>query len=205
MSRLKTFITGLPWLKAWVHRILIPKGEARPRVFTKLFINPWFHKLGKGSRIASSVRRDLFPFNRFELGNGSAIEDFATLNNGVGDLKIGNHTRIGISNVLIAPVEVGNNCILAQNIVISGLNHGYQNPGIPIKDQPVETKPVVIEDECWIGANVSIAAGVRIGKHAVVGAGSAVTKPVPPYHVAVGNPARLIKKYDFTQQKWIRL
>lgn len=202
---LKSYITGSAQLKAFVHWVLIPKGAARPRKLTSLFINPWFHKRGEHAKIASSARRDLFPFNRFELGKGSVVEDFATLNNGVGDLCIGSHTRIGISNVLIGPINIGDNCILAQNIVISGLNHGYENPDVPIKDQPVSTKPIVIEDECWIGANVSIAAGVSIGKHSVVGAGSVVTKSIPAFHLAVGNPAKLIKKYDFEQQKWIKL
>jgi acetyltransferase-like isoleucine patch superfamily enzyme len=205
MSTLKAYITQSPSLKAWVHWLLIPKGEAKPRWITRWFVNPFFHRKQQGASIARSARVDLFPFNKFAMGSGSRVEDFATLNNGVGDLSIGKNTRIGISNVLIAPVSVGSNCILAQNIVISGLNHGYENPDIPIKDQPVDTKPVVIEDDCWIGANVSIAAGVTIGKHSVVGAGSVVTKSIPPYHVAVGNPARLIKAYDFSNQKWIRL
>ncbi|ACF12852.1 putative acetyl transferase [Chloroherpeton thalassium ATCC 35110] len=205
MSGLKSLLDGKPWLKNTVHRLLIPKGQARPRWTTRVFINPWVHRRGRGAKVAGSARLDLFPFNRFELGAGSTVEDFVTLNNGVGDLCIGDNTRIGISNVLIAPVRIGNNCILAQNIVISGLNHGYENPDLPIKDQPVSKKEIVIEDDCWIGANVSIAAGVTVGKHAVVGAGSVVTKSVPPFHIAVGNPAKVIKKYDFAEKKWVKV
>ncbi|WP_281169845.1 acyltransferase [Flexithrix dorotheae] len=123
----------------------------------------------------------------------------------MGDLIIGNNSRVGIGNVLIGPVEIGNNCILAQNIVISGLNHGYEDPLIPIKDQPVMTKPISIKNDCWIGANVCITAGVEIGEHSIIGAGSVVTKSIPPFHVAVGNPAKLVKKYDFEARTWVKI
>jgi acetyltransferase-like isoleucine patch superfamily enzyme len=54
----------------------------------------------------------------------------------------------------------------------------------------------------WIGANAVITAGVTIGKHSIIAAGAVVTKNIPPYSVAVGNPARVIKQYNFTSQKW---
>ena len=184
---------------------MIPTGGKRPRRFVKWWVNPFFHHFGKNAHICSTVRQDLFPFNRFALGSGSTVEDFATLNNGVGDLLIGDRSRIGIGNVLIGPIKIGNDCILAQNIVISALNHGYEAIDLPIKDQPVTTRQIELEDECWIGANVSITAGVSIGKHSVVGAGSVVTKSVPPYHIAVGNPARLVKKYDFEKKEWVKI
>lgn len=201
---LKEIINSSLIVKRMVHRMLIPKGEATPRWFVNLLVNPFFHKKARTSKIRLSVRKDLFPFNRFLLGKKSVIESYSTLNNGVGDVVIGENTRVGISNVIIGPVTIGNNCILAQNIVISGLNHGYEDPDIPIKDQKVTTKSIVIEDDCWIGANVAIAAGVTIGKHSVIGAGSIVTKSIPPYHIAVGNPAKLIKKFDVDKKEWIK-
>jgi acetyltransferase-like isoleucine patch superfamily enzyme len=63
----------------------------------------------------------------------------------------------------------------------------------------------VIEDECWIAANTVITAGVTIGKHSVIAAGAVVTKNIPPYSIAVGNPAKVIKKYDFDKKEWIRV
>jgi acetyltransferase-like isoleucine patch superfamily enzyme len=95
--------------------------------------------------------------------------------------------------------------ILAQNIVVSGLNHSYEDISLPPRLQKVSTKPIRIEDNVWIGANAVITAGVTIGKHSVVGAGSVVTKDVPGYCVAVGNPARIIKKYDFERKEWIKV
>jgi acetyltransferase-like isoleucine patch superfamily enzyme len=63
---------------------------------------------------------------------------------------------------------------------------------------------VTIADDVWIGGNVVILAGISIGKHAVIGAGSVVTKDVPPYSVVVGNPAKIVKKYDFNLNAWIK-
>ena len=148
---------------------------------------------------------DVVPFNHFKLGDYSTIEDFCTINNGVGDVIIGNETRIGMSNVVIGPVIIGNHVILAQNIVMSGLNHRYEDINLPISKQNVNTSLIKIEDECWIGANAVITAGVTLGKHSIVAAGSVVTKNIPPYSVAVGNPARVIKQYDFEKRQWVRL
>lgn len=202
---IKDKIKNNPSLKAFVHRMLIPKGEARPRVWVKAFVNPFMHKRGKGSAVRANVRLDVLPFNQFQLGNNSVIESFCTINNGVGDVIIGDNTLIGMSNVIIGPVTVGNNVIFAQNIVASALNHVYTDVNVPIVNQPVVTAPIVIEDDCWIAANSVITAGVTIGKHSVVAGGAVVTKSVPPYSVAAGNPAKIIKKYDFDKQEWVRV
>ena len=146
---------------------------------------------------------DVLPFNKFSLGEASTIEDFCTINNGVGDVVIGNNTLIGMSNVIIGPVNIGNNVIFAQNIVASGLNHEYRDTDLPISRQKILVSPIVIEDDCWIAANAVITAGVTIGKHSVVAAGAVVTKNIPSYAVAAGNPAKVIKKYDFENKEWI--
>lgn len=194
-----------PGLKKIIHWMLIPSGEARPRLWVSCFVNPFIHKRKKGSKIRWRTRLDVLPFNRFELGRNSVIEDFCTINNGVGSVLIGNQTLVGMSNVIIGPVEIGDNVIIAQNVVISGLNHEYKNIHTPISGQPVNTKPIVIEDDSWIAANVVITAGVTIGKHSVIAAGSVVTKSIPPFSVAAGNPAKIIKKYDSQTASWINL
>jgi acetyltransferase-like isoleucine patch superfamily enzyme len=200
---LKDTIKNNPSLKKLVHWLLIPSGEARPRLWVKWFVNPFLHKRGSGSKVRWNTRMDVLPFNNFQLGAGSTIEDFCTINNGVGDVVIGNRTLIGMSNVIIGPVTIGNDVILAQNIVVSGLNHEYRDVSQPIHAQPILTKPVIIEDECWIAANAVITAGVTIGKHSVVAAGAVVTKDVPPYSVAAGNPAKVIKRYDEGTKEWV--
>lgn len=191
MTGIKERLNNHPALKKLVHRLLVPAGEARPRMWVKWLVNPFIHL--KQGKIRRNARTDLFPFQAFSLGKGAVVEDFAVLNNGVGELHIGQGSRVGIGSVLIGPVSIGDNCLLAQHVVISGLNHCFADTTRPIKEQGVETAPVTLADGCWIGANASITAGVRIGKNAVVGAGSVVTRDVPDFAVAVGNPARVVK------------
>ncbi len=191
-----------PKLKAFALWLMVPKNQARPRLWVKLFLNPFKHKRGRNSLIRTRTRMDVMPFNDFVLGDDSTIEDFATVNNGVGRVLIGNRTRIGISCVVIGPVTIGDDVMLAQNIVMSGLNHPYEDVSIPISKQKVTTKEIKVEDEVWIGSNAVITAGVTIGKHSVVAAGSVVTKDVPAYSVVVGNPARIIRRYNFETKNW---
>lgn len=198
-------IKSNPFLKNIAHRMLIPENDFRPRLWIRLFVNPFKHKRGKGSIVRSRTRIDVFPFNQFELGERSLIEDFSTINNGVGDVNIGNQSVIGIGCTLIGPVKIGNHVIMAQNIVVSGLNHGYEIIDIPTSEQKTVTSLITIMDDVWIGANCVVTAGVTIGKHAVIGAGSVVTKNVPAYSVSVGNPARVVKLYNFETSKWERI
>jgi len=180
-------------------------GNARPRWWVRWLVTPFVHHRGKNSCIRRSARADIFPFNKFSLGERATIEDFCTVNNGVGDVFIGDHSRIGLGSVLIGPVTIGRQVIVAQNVVLSGLNHTYTDVTVPIRLQKVTTAAVIVEDEVWIGANAVITAGVTIGKHSVVAGGAVVTKSIPPYSVAVGNPARVIKKYDFEKEEWVRV
>lgn len=202
---LKEKIKANKKLKRFVYWALVPPYQARPRKWVSWFLNPFFHKRGTHSVIRKRTRIDVMPFNKFELGDYSTIEDFCTINNAVGDVIIGKGTRIGMSNVLIGPVYIGNNVILAQNIVVSGLNHSYEDIHLPISKQKVSTALIVIEDECWIGANAVITAGVTLGKHSVIAGGSVVTKTTPQFSVVAGNPARVVKQYNFETKQWIRV
>jgi acetyltransferase-like isoleucine patch superfamily enzyme len=202
MKSLLKVVKGNDRLKKLVHWMMIPPGEARPRIWVSLFLNPFFHKKGKNSRIRSRTRLDVLPFNDFEMGDNSIIEDFCTINNGVGAVYIGNRTLVGMSNVIIGPVNIGDDVIIAQNVVISGLNHSYQDVNLPISNQQVITSPVKIGKDSWIAANVVITAGVTVGVHAVIAAGAVVTKDVPDFCVAAGNPAKVIKRYDPKTGLW---
>lgn len=198
-------IKNSPKLKKLALWMMMPGNQARPRLWIKLFVNPIMNKRGKGSIIRRRVRMDVFPYNEFALGKNSTIEDFSTVNNGVGHVHIGDRTRLGMSNVIIGPINIGNDIMFAQNIVCSGLNHVYEDVNIPIADQPVSTSLITIEDEVWIGANAVITAGVTVGKHSVVAGGSVVTKDVPPYSIVGGNPAKLLKQYNKESGEWERI
>ncbi len=200
---LKNYIDERPALKQFIHRLLIPQHQARPRRWVSWFVNPFVHKRHRSSIVRASVRLDVLPFNPFVLGERSIIDDFSVINNGVGSVIIGNNTLVGIGAVLIGPVSIGSNVIMAQHIVLSGLNHSYEDSQRPIRDQPVTMRPIVIDDDCWIGANVTITAGVTVGRHSVVAGGSVVTRDVSAYTVVGGNPARVLKYYDKGSDQWI--
>jgi len=199
---LKEKIKSNDKVKKLVHWSILIPNQTRPRLWIKWFVNPFYHKKGKGSCIRRRTRLDVAPWNKFELGANSTIEDFSAINNGVGAVIIGDRTKIGLSNTIIGPVTIGNDIRLAQNITLSGLNHNYQDVNIPIHVQGVSTSPIVIEDETWIGANVVVLAGVKVGRHSIIAAGSVVTKDIPPFSVAAGNPARVLKKYNPETKIW---
>ena len=201
-TSLKEKIKSNPGLKQFAHRMIMPKGQARPRLWVRLVVNRFIHKRGKGAIVRRYTRLDVFPFNNFTLGAKSIIDDFATINNGMGDVLIGNNVQVGIGNVVIGPVTIGDNVIIAQNVVMSGLNHGYQDIAVPIGMQPCSTAEINIGADSWIGANAVITAGVKIGEHSVVAAGSVVTRNVPPFSIVAGNPARLIKQYNPATKLW---
>lgn len=106
-------------------------------------------------------------------------------------------------------VKIGDNVLLASKIYISDCSHGSyagnvhdSSPeSIPI-DRPLFAKPVLIEDNVWLGEFVSVLPGVTIGTGSIVGANSVVSKSIPPYVIAVGSPAKPIKKYNFTTKLW---
>ena len=202
---LKELIRGHSGLKKFSHWLLFPTNDPRPRPWVNLLLNPFYHSRGRRVRIRRSVRMDVVPFNGLALGDRVIIEDFTVINNGVGDVRIGHDSLIGLSNVIIGPVTIGDRVILAQHVVVSGLNHSYHDPYTAIKDQPIATAPIAIGESCWLGANVVVTAGVTIGRHCIVAAGSVVTKTIPPYSVAVGNPARVIKTYDFSSKAWVKV
>lgn len=104
--------------------------------------------------------------------------------------KIGRRVVIGCNE----GVRIGKNGLIADNVSIRDTDHNFSDPEIPIKDQGITTKPVVIGDDVWIGYGVVVTKGVTIGKGSIVGANSVVTKDIPPYSIAVGVPARVIRE-----------
>ncbi|MEA4915959.1 acyltransferase [Proteiniphilum sp.] len=204
MAKLTERIRQTPRLKKFVLHLMMHPVKTRPRCWLRC-LRFLYMKKGKKSVIYRSVRKDIVPFNTFAMGNYSVIEDYAIINNAVGDIVIGSHTRIGLGNTVIGPITIGDKVNLAQNVIISGLNHHFENIDKAISEQGVSTKPIVIEDDVWIGANSVVLAGIRIGKHVVIGAGSVITKDVPSYSVALGNPARIVKQYDVEKKQWIKV
>lgn len=189
----RTQIKGSPKVKQLLDYLIMNQRDARPRWYIRL-LAPLYQHRGKGSKIYGSVRMDTPPYRRFALGQHSVVESYSCINNAVGDVVIGDHTRIGIHNTIIGPVTIGNHVNLAQGITVTALNHNFDDTTKRIDEQGIATKPVVISDDVWIGANAVILPGVIIGRHAVVAAGAVVTKDVPDNTIVGGVPATIIKK-----------
>ena len=182
-----------PRLKRMVDWLIMNQVETRPRWFIRL-LAPLYQHRGRYAIIHHSVRMDTPPYRKFWLGDYSVVESFACINNAVGDVIIGNHTRIGLHNTIIGPVTIGSHVNLAQGITITALNHNFDDSEKRIDQQGISTKEVVLEDDIWVGANAVILPGVTIGKHAVVAAGAIVTKDVPPHSLVAGVPAKVIRQ-----------
>ena len=181
-----------PKFKKFIDWVIMNQVETRPRWFMRL-LAPLYQHRGKHSVIHRSARMDTPPYRLFSLGNYSVIESFACINNAVGDVIIGDHTRVGLHNTIIGPVDIGNHVNLAQGITVTALNHNFSDTNKRIDEQGVSTNPVTIEDDVWVGANAVILPGVTIGEHCVVAAGAVVTKDVPPHSLVAGVPAKVIK------------
>ena len=155
---------------------------------------PLYQHRGKHAVIHSSVRMDTPPYRQFRLGDYSVVESFSCINNAVGDVVIGDHTRIGLHNTVIGPVTIGSHVNLAQGITITALNHNFSDTQKRIDEQGVNTTPVNIGNDIWIGANAVVLPGVTIGDHSVVAAGAVVTKDVPSHSLVAGVPAKIIRQ-----------
>jgi acetyltransferase-like isoleucine patch superfamily enzyme len=110
-------------------------------------------------------------------------------------ITIGRDCFIGEFNVVRGQggVRIGNDVYTGPMVQIVAVNHVYDDPHRPIREQGVTAEGIVIEDDVWIGANVTVVDGVTIGRGSIIGAGSVVTKDIPPYSIAVGAPAKPIK------------
>lgn len=192
-DEIRNSLKNSPALKRWLDLIIMNQRDARPRWYIRM-LAPLYQKRGRGSKIYGSVRMDTPPYRRFTIGRDSVIESFSCINNAVGDVVIGDKTRIGLHCTIIGPVTIGNNVNLAQGIVVTALNHNFTDCTKRIDEQGISTKEVTIGNDVWIGANATILPGVTIGRHSVVAAGSVVTKDVPDYTVVGGVPARVMKK-----------
>lgn len=191
MERIYNWLKEHPKAKIRVQKI-IENSRIRPRWWIRNFVMPFLIKKGKGAFISNKVRRDLYPYHPFILGVKSIVEQNATLNNAMGQIIIGDHSRIGIGTVVLGETIIGNYVSIGQHCLISGLNHNYEDIDTPIDLQGVYSDPVIIKNDVMIGANSIICAGITIGTHCFISAGSVVRQSVPDYSLVAGNPAKVV-------------
>ena len=149
--------------------------------------------------------------NKISIGKNTTILDGCRLAvYGDGNdpaIIIGDGCYIGFSFSALAvahsPIVIGNNVLFASNVLVTSENHGI-NPesDLPYMNQELTGKKTIIGNGCWIGEKVCILPGVSIGEKTIIGAGAVVTKSIPSYAMAVGNPAKVIKHYNIATNKW---
>jgi acetyltransferase-like isoleucine patch superfamily enzyme len=129
------------------------------------------------------------------IGKNCFIRRGAMLLTYGGNIVLGDYCGVNIYSVLYGHggLLVGDYVQFAAHCVVIPANHGFDSLDMPIWKQPLSKKGISIENDVWVGANVSILDGVQIGQGAVIGAGSVVTKNISPYSVNIGNPAKTIK------------
>ena len=139
--------------------------------FKEFFIKKIFNSCGTNVNIGKGAR----------FGNGKYI-------------KLGNNSGIGMFAKVPNDIVIGEDVMMGVNVTIFGSNHVFERTDIPMRKQGMKKeKPVVIEDDVWIGNNSIIMPGRIIAKGSIIGAGSVVTKDFPAYSIIGGNPARLIR------------
>ncbi len=151
--------------------------------------------IGRGCEICPTAI--FYKGGKIVLGDRCQVRHGVLLMPGRGDgvIEFGNDSTIHPYSVIAGTggVHIGNGVRMSWHVIIMSHNHVFERLDVPIYKQGIETAPVVIEDDVWIGARVTIVPGVRIGTGAVIGAGAVVTSDIPPRGIAVGVPARVIR------------
>jgi len=165
-----------------------------------------FRTFGDGSAICFPVTA-LYGERYIRLGAQTIIGPHCTLSAGVSPtheldrdtvVSIGDRCLIGRGSGVVAheSVEIGDDVFTGHHVYITDANHGYEDPDVPIGRQFAAPRPVSVGAGSWLGHGSIVLPGARIGRHVVIGAGSVVTGEIPDYSVAVGVPAKVVRRYD---------
>jgi acetyltransferase-like isoleucine patch superfamily enzyme len=151
---------------------------------------------GKGIRLGSRVQ--VWRNARLEALPTTAGQGTITLED---DVMLQPYAHLAA----VKSVQLGRGVMCGSHVYISDHDHDFANPDEPaISNNRVIAAPVAIGDYTWLGENVVVLKGVEIGEHCVIGAGSIVTRSIPPYSVAVGAPARVVRRFDHQQKRWVK-
>ncbi len=144
---------------------------------------------------------EAFAEGRLEVGADTLLEPHVWLTApGSARIRIGSGTFLNIA-VMVASqalVEIGDHCMFANGCFVTDSSHRFDDPNLPVPWQGFTTKgPTRIGDNVWCGAHVVVTGGVSIGERSVIGAGSVVTGDIPPFSVAAGAPAKVLRTIEY--------
>jgi acetyltransferase-like isoleucine patch superfamily enzyme len=172
-----------------------------------------FARFGPRSAICFPVAA-LFGEQAIEVGDGCIVGPYATLSAGVAPedqlrspvVTLGDRCVIGKGSGIIGHqrIELGDDVWTGHYVYVTDANHGYTDPDEPVGRQFAAPRPVRVGSGSWLGHGALVLGGANIGAHVVVGAGAVVIGDLPDYSVAVGNPARVIRRY-VTGEGWVRV
>jgi acetyltransferase-like isoleucine patch superfamily enzyme len=180
------------------------------KIYTAIYRHK-FYSFGKGSEIHPIL--NVNNPERVSIGEDVIIGSFCWI--GANDLPDGPSPQLIIedgcsigANSLIhgkKMVHIKKNVLMGPRVFISDSIHQYDDIGLPVTRQPNSIGiPTVIEEDSFLGIGTCVLRGTRIGKHSIIAANSVVVKDIPPFSVAAGNPAKIIKYYDHNQKKWVK-
>ncbi|CAM05377.1 hypothetical protein A8924_6550 [Saccharopolyspora erythraea NRRL 2338] len=135
-------------------------------------------------------------FGRMEIGRWAHIGDGTALRCHEGSVRIGDKVVFGRDNTVNCwlDVEIGASTLVADWIYVCDFDHVTDDVDVPIKDQGIVKTPVRIGPDCWLGAKVTVLRGTRVGRGSVLGANAVVRGEIPEYSIAVGSPARVVRR-----------
>ncbi|WP_296014180.1 acyltransferase [uncultured Treponema sp.] len=194
--------------------MILKKILYRLRLYKISLINNFcWNSFGKHSRVIKPMR--IIGKKFISIGFDSIIMNDARIEAvyNYGDevyfpsIKIGDNVDIQqrVHITCAESINICNNVSILPDVLITDINHPYIDISIPPKNQHLEHKPVFIGEETIVGMGARILPGVKIGKHCCIGANSVVTQDIPDYSVAVGIPAKVVKRYDFDESEWINV
>jgi acetyltransferase-like isoleucine patch superfamily enzyme len=140
---------------------------------------------------------------RLQIGKGTLLEPGVWIT-APGDARVrigeGTFLNLGVMVAAVALVEIGSHCMLANGCFVTDGNHRFEDPSQPVTWQGFTSKGATrIGDNVWCGANVVVTSGVTIGERCVIGANSVVTRDIPPYSIAAGSPARVVRELSYAE------
>lgn len=201
---LKKIFNIIPWRYSGFFYSIFNHSKGYPRKFKK-------QNSGKNSYVDPSVQ--IIGWKNVEMGHNSILSEGTWLNVNIRDktekkIIIGNNCHIGKRNFLSSGplIQVKDYCLTSVDCHFLGCGHNIESPFIPYNASgPSSGKIIIVGVNCWLGTSVTVLEGVQIGYGSVIGARSVVTKSIPPFSIAFGNPCKVVKRYDFTNNKWITI